>query len=87
MFLFQKGKVVSREGGVVTLAVAVNVHVSSDQEGAATGGTKQNQIHQNKMCQRWVLLASNELQIMSKFLLMFGNFGHLFYRQPKLLWM
>ena len=37
MFVFQKAKVVSREGGVVTLSVTADVHVSSDQEGAATG--------------------------------------------------
>ena len=37
MFVFQKAKVVSREGGVVTLSVTADVHVSSDQEGVATG--------------------------------------------------
>ena len=37
MFVFQGAKVVSREGGVVTLSVTADVHVSSDQEGAATG--------------------------------------------------
>ena len=36
MFVFQKAKVVSR-GGVVTLCVTADVHVSSDQEGVATG--------------------------------------------------
>ena len=42
MILFQKGKVVSREGGVVTLAVTADVHVSSDQE-AATGDSAGDQ--------------------------------------------
>ena len=37
IFVFQKAKVVSREGGVVTLSVTADVHVSSDKEGAATG--------------------------------------------------
>ena len=37
MFVFQKAKVVSREGGVVTLSVTADVHVRSDQEGASTG--------------------------------------------------
>ena len=37
MFVFQKDKVGSTEEGVVTLSVTADVHVISDQEGAATG--------------------------------------------------